>query len=202
MCWYCLEVRIPKYLFSGIILDNGTTRNTGFTMSHRQSSWTQRNFSVTLFESWNLHVRLKSFALQTALDTSERIIYVILLSGTWPHILLQCFMSVDRSVFCTVVCATVSLHQFSCIVQCKEWLTDHTTLVWPILTNKERLVSELTRSDSWALDTNWNSLCVYNVGKQARSSDCIDTVFSVFKFIINIGCLWIGQIQASILKLS
>ena len=58
-----------------------------------------------------------------------------------------------------------------------------------ILTDKERLISELTRSDSWALDTNWNSLCVYNVGRQARSSDCIDTVLSVFKFIVNIGCL-------------
>ena len=57
------------------------------------------------------------------------------------------------------------------------------------LTDKERLVSELTRSDSWGLNTNWNSLCVYNVGRKARSSDCIDTVLSVFKFIINIGCL-------------
>ena len=58
-----------------------------------------------------------------------------------------------------------------------------------ILTGKERLISELTRSYSWALETNWNSLCVYNVGRQARSADCIDTVLSVFKFIINIGCL-------------
>ena len=40
-----------------------------------------------------------------------------------------------------------------------------------------------------SLDTNWNSLCVYNVGRQARSSDCIDTVLSAFKYIINIGCL-------------
>ena len=58
-----------------------------------------------------------------------------------------------------------------------------------VLTDKEHLVSELTRSDSWSLDTNWNSLCVYNVGRKARSSDCIDTVLSVFKCIINIGCL-------------
>ena len=58
-----------------------------------------------------------------------------------------------------------------------------------LLTDKERLVSELTRSDSWGLNTHWNSLCVYNVGRNARSSDCIDTVLSVFKFIINIGCL-------------
>ena len=36
------------------------------------------------------------------------------------------------------------------------------------------------------LDTNWNSLCVYNVGRQARSSDCIDTVFSVFKYRLSI----------------
>ena len=57
------------------------------------------------------------------------------------------------------------------------------------LTDKERLVSESTRSDSRGLDTNWNSFCVYNVGRKARSSDCIDTVLSVFKFIINIGCL-------------
>ena len=63
------------------------------------------------------------------------------------------------------------------------------------LTDKKRLVSELTRSDSWGLNTNWNSLCVYNVGRKARSSDCIDTVLSVFKFIINIGCLLIGQIH-------
>ena len=40
-----------------------------------------------------------------------------------------------------------------------------------------------------SLDTNWNSLCVYNVGRQARSFDCIDPVLSAFKFIINIGCL-------------
>ena len=39
-----------------------------------------------------------------------------------------------------------------------------------LLTGKERLVSELTRSYSWALDTNWNSLCVYNgqTGKESR----------------------------------
>ena len=66
------------------------------------------------------------------------------------------------------------------IMKCKENL---------VLTGKERLVSELTRSDSLALDINWNSLSVYNVGRQARSSDCIDTVLSVFKFIIDIGCL-------------
>ena len=58
-----------------------------------------------------------------------------------------------------------------------------------ILTDKEQLVSELTRSDSGGLNTNWNSLCVFNVGRKAKSSDCIDTVLSVFKFIINIGCL-------------
>ena len=57
------------------------------------------------------------------------------------------------------------------------------------LTDKERLVSELTRSDCRGLNTYWNSLCVYSVGRKARSSDCIDTVLSVFKFIINIGCL-------------
>ena len=57
------------------------------------------------------------------------------------------------------------------------------------LTDKERLVSEQTHSDRWGLDANWKSLCVYNVGRKARSSDCIDTVLSLFKFIINIGCL-------------
>ena len=37
-----------------------------------------------------------------------------------------------------------------------------------------------------SLDTNWNSLCVYNVGRQARSSDCNDTVFSAFKYRLSI----------------
>ena len=52
------------------------------------------------------------------------------------------------------------------------WLlsdTGNQGLIWWIslyvLTDKERLVSELTRSDSWGLNTNWNSLCVYNGGR-------------------------------------
>ena len=35
-----------------------------------------------------------------------------------------------------------------------------------------------------SLDTNRNFSCVYTVVRQARSSDCIDTVLSMFKFII------------------
>ena len=54
-----------------------------------------------------------------------------------------------------------------------------------------QLASGKRANSFWELsfDTNWNSLCVYNVGRQARSSDCIDTVLPTFKFIINIGCL-------------
>ena len=58
------------------------------------------------------------------------------------------------------------------------------TMELQCLTDKERLVSELTRSYSWGLDTSWNSLCVYNVGRKARSSDCIGTVLSVFKSVV------------------
>ena len=83
---------------------------------------------------------------------------------------------------------THSILLYTCIVSFI-WLRLHSGHLETRLTDKEGLVSELTRSDSWALDTSWNSLCVYNVGRQARSSDCIDTVLSVFKFIINIDCL-------------
>ena len=41
---------------------------------------------------------------------------------------------------------------------------------------------------------NQNSSCVYTVGIHERSSDCLDTVLPVFKFIINIGCLYIEKI--------
>ena len=71
------------------------------------------------------------------------------------------------------------LWYFLCIFPIKmmitSTLTPNTAVELP-LTDKERLVSELTRSDSWGLNTNWNSLCVYNIGRKARSSDCIDTL--------------------------
>ena len=36
---------------------------------------------------------------------------------------------------------------------------------------------------------NRNSSCIYTVGRHERSSDYLDTVLSVFEFIMNIGCL-------------
>ena len=62
------------------------------------------------------------------------------------------------------------------------------------LTGTVCLESELTHSDSFYRFNvfawnNRNSSCVYTVGRHERSSDCLDTVFSVFTFIKNNGCL-------------
>ena len=51
------------------------------------------------------------------------------------------------------------------------------------------LISELTRFDSFYIFFPQNSSCFYIVGRQAKSSDCLDTVLAVLKFILNIGCL-------------
>ena len=40
-----------------------------------------------------------------------------------------------------------------------------------------------------------NSSCFYYVGRQTKSSDCLDPVLSVLKFIIDIDCLLIGNID-------
>ena len=40
-----------------------------------------------------------------------------------------------------------------------------------------------------------NSSCFYYVGRQTKSFDCLDPVLSVLKFIIDIDCLWIGNID-------
>ena len=85
---------------------------------------------------------------------------------TWP---ITCSRQrFDRKIM-AAVCISISL------------------LMLAFKTSKERLVSELTRSDSFYVYFALNdrdSSCVYIVGRHERSSDCLDTVLSVLKFII------------------
>ena len=51
------------------------------------------------------------------------------------------------------------------------------------------LISELTRFDSFYIFFHGTPRVFYYVGRQTKSSDCLDPVLSVLKFIIDIDCL-------------